>query len=398
MGDEQVPNEFGLKCNPADFSYCSPRRPGPQPGKMYERADLNFLEEVSYRPLYWLWNGFIPWNKLTVIEGPPQSAKSLLTIELAARASRGEPMPGHPADDCREHAVQLVSGYDDVHDTLLPRIKRAGGDLANIGHVSQIARSRDDFETVARRRLSLPDDIRYFEESISDMAADIVFVDPLTCFCRSGRDVVVTLELLDDMASRIGIPIIATLPAKTSRDRFGRWESKPEFSDAPVRCVWAIVADEDEPGRWLFVPARMTFATPAAGMAFRIVEGRIAWEPLPALSIAECDEPVAWLWSVLKDGALSRAKILRLAADYGHTVKMLRRARRLLKVEIEREGNRENSTTIWKLPAAAMSTGGESDTRVLAASEPAGCIAGPQTHANPEPPAESGENEKRGPD
>ncbi|HEY3967474.1 MAG TPA: AAA family ATPase, partial [Planctomycetaceae bacterium] len=296
MSDELVRNDdLGLKSDPALFSYSAPQRPGPQPGKLYERADVNSLEEVPYRPLCWFWTGRIPWNKLTVIEGPPQSAKSLVAIELASRASRGEPLPGDPAESSRELRVELVSGYDDLHDTVLPRIKRAGGIISNFEQLSRVARSRGDDQPFAWRKLTLPGDIRHFEESISDVCADVVIVDPLTCFCKSGRDVTETLELLDDLASRIGIPIIATLPAKTSRNAIGRWESQPAFSDAPARCVWSIVADEDEPRRWLFVPTRMTFATPAEGMAFRVVDGRIAWEPFPALSMAEQDEPVAWL-------------------------------------------------------------------------------------------------------
>jgi hypothetical protein len=142
----------------------------------------------------------------------------------------------------------------------------------------------------------------------------------------------------------------------------------------------------------------MTFATPAEGMAFRIVDGRIAWEPLPELPMAEQDEPVAWLWSVLQEGALSRAQILRLGEDYGYTVKMLRRARRLLKVEIQREGSREKTTSIWKLPAAAKPLRGELVTRVLADSEPAGRIAGPQEDTAREQTTEPGGHEKRGPD
>lgn len=395
-----VPNEFGLKCNPDDFSYQSTPRPKPQPGQLYERADLCFLEEVSYRPLHWFWTGVIPWNKLTVIEGPPQSAKSLLAIELAARASRGEPLPGDAPDDFRAFSVQLVSGYDDLHDTLLPRIKRAGGDVGKFSHMSRIARSRGDYQTIGRRRLVLPGDIGHFEESISDMCADMVFVDPLTCFCRSGRDVIATLELLEDLASRIGIPIITTLSAKTSRHPLGGWESKPEYADAPARCVWSIVADEDEPGRWLFVPIRMTFATPAAGMAFRIVDGRIAWEPLPALPIAEYDEPVAWLWSVLKEGPMRSSHIQKQAKEYGISVKMLRRARRVLKVEIRGEGSRENFSTVWSLTGSAAQPGSVQQVSLATPAEPAGRLAGPVPSPNPAdepvPQPENAKNDKKG--
>jgi hypothetical protein len=325
-----------------------------------------------------------------VIEGPPQSAKSLVAIELAARASRGEPLPGDPAEDFREFKVQLVSGYDDLHDTVLPRIKRAGGIISNFGQLSRVTRSRGEEEPFAKRKLTLPRDIRHFEESISDVCAELVIVDPLTCFCPSGRDVTETLELLEGLASRIGIPIIATLSAKTSRNAIGRWESQPAFSDAPARCVWSIVADEDEPGRWLFVPTRMTFATPAEGMAFRIVDGRIAWEPFPALSMSEQDEPVAWLWSVLQEGELRSSYIQRQAKEYGISAKMLRRARRVLKVEIRQAGYGEDKASFWSIAKSAAPISGERVALSAAPVEPAGCLPGPSATETPVPPNEQG--------
>ena len=195
-----------------------------------------------------------------------------------------------------------------------------------------------------------------------------------------------TLELLEELASRIGMPIITTLPAKTARNALGRWESHPKFSDGPARCVWSIVSDDDEPGRWLFVPIRMTFARPAEGMAFRIVDGRIAWEPLPALPLAEQDEPVAWLWSLLQEGALRSSHIERQAIEFGISAKMLRRARRVLKVEIQREGHRESSVSVWRLPGTAPISGGE---QAALAAEPAGRVAGPSAGQGPLPTAES---------
>ncbi len=376
MSDELIQNDdLGLTYEPARFKYSSPRRPRPELGQPFPLGDVRSLADVPYRPVSWFWTGRIPRNKLTVIEGPPQSAKSLVALELAARASRGEVLPGDDAMDFCESRVLLVSGHDDLSDTVLPRIRRAVGTLSNFSQLSQVALlSFGDDEPSDRRRLTLPGDIGHLEDSLSFAEADVLIVDPLTGFCKSGRDVAVTLELLEALASRSSTPIITTLSAKTGRNAIGRWESRPEFSDAPARCVWGIVADDDEPGRWLFVPVRMTFATPAEGMAFRIVNGRIAWEPLPVLPLSERDEPVAWLWSILQEGALRSTYVERQAREFGISAKMLRRARRILKVVIDREGARESSVSLWRLPETAPQASGEP--AVLAA-EPAGRIAGP---------------------
>src|SRR5579863_7760827 len=100
MSGELVRNDdLGLTFDPARFHYVSPRRTRPEPGKLFAQADVTFLDDVPYRPLEWLWTGRIPWNKLTVIEGPPQSAKSLVALDLAARASRGEALPGDNSEN-----------------------------------------------------------------------------------------------------------------------------------------------------------------------------------------------------------------------------------------------------------------------------------------------------------
>jgi hypothetical protein len=96
-------DDLGLTPDPAAFSYSSPplspQRRDPKTGTLHEQPDVNFLEEVPYRPLSWFWTDRIPWNKLTVIEGPPHSAKSLLAIELAARAVGERSCRGMPAQD-----------------------------------------------------------------------------------------------------------------------------------------------------------------------------------------------------------------------------------------------------------------------------------------------------------
>ncbi len=386
-------DDLGLTHDPAAFSYSSPHKPRSQARKTAPSSPtLSLLEEVAYRPVSWFWTDRIPWNKLTVIEGPPHSAKSLLAIELAARASRGEVMPGDAIAGFDESIVQLVSGYEDLHDTVLPRIRRAGGNISNFSQLSRVARSRGDDEPFARRKLTLPADIGHLEESIGNVGADLVIVDPLTCFCKSGRDVAQTLELLDELASRIGIPIIATLSATTGRNALGCWESKPEFSDAPARCVWSIVADQDEPGRWLFVPTRMTFAIPAAGMAFRIVNGKIVWEPLPSLPLAEHDEPVAWLWSVLQGGEMRSNYIQRQAREYGISAKMLRRARRVLNVAIRSEGSGGNFTTIWSLPPALQQPGMVPFGLAAKQIEGANCLPDSLSSEVPAPSAENVQN------
>jgi hypothetical protein len=49
--------------------------------------------EVRAEPVHWLWPGYIPAGKLTLLDGDPGLGKSLISIDLAARLSTGRPLP-----------------------------------------------------------------------------------------------------------------------------------------------------------------------------------------------------------------------------------------------------------------------------------------------------------------
>jgi putative DNA primase/helicase len=57
------------------------------------------LSEVVEELVEWLWEGRIPFGKLTVIDGDPGTGKSALTIDLAARVSTGRDMPTPKEDN-----------------------------------------------------------------------------------------------------------------------------------------------------------------------------------------------------------------------------------------------------------------------------------------------------------
>jgi hypothetical protein len=89
------------------------------------------LSAVRPEPLRWLWPGYLPRGKLVVLDGDPGVGKSLLTIDLAARLSRGCPLPdGAPSHE--PHTTLLFGAEDDAADTIRPRAEAAGADLERL--------------------------------------------------------------------------------------------------------------------------------------------------------------------------------------------------------------------------------------------------------------------------
>ena len=66
-----------------------------------QRAVVISALDVTMQAPSWLWHGRIPEGHITIIDGDPGVGKSTMLLDIAARASRGVPMPGataaHPA-------------------------------------------------------------------------------------------------------------------------------------------------------------------------------------------------------------------------------------------------------------------------------------------------------------
>ena len=57
--------------------------------------------EVSPEKITWLWDNYIPFGKVTLFDGDPDEGKSLVTIDLAARLTRGWTMPDTSEAGCQ---------------------------------------------------------------------------------------------------------------------------------------------------------------------------------------------------------------------------------------------------------------------------------------------------------
>jgi putative DNA primase/helicase len=90
------------------------------------------ISEVAPKPVEWLWEGRIPLGKLTLLDGEPGSGKSLLAIDLAARVSRGAPMPLTRAKPSAPANVVIFNDDDNLADTIRPRLEAAGADLTHV--------------------------------------------------------------------------------------------------------------------------------------------------------------------------------------------------------------------------------------------------------------------------
>src|SRR5262245_5883874 len=132
------------------------------------KAEL--CSDVRPTALDWLWLRYLARGKLALLDGDPEMGKSLLTLDLIARLSRGGPLPDGTTLS-RPSTSILLSAEDDPADTIRPRAEAAGADL-----------SRLVVPSFGGRLPRLPDDIPALGELICEREAALVVIDPLMAF------------------------------------------------------------------------------------------------------------------------------------------------------------------------------------------------------------------------
>lgn len=92
---------------------------------------FEYYESVREQEVEWLWYPYIPYGKLTLLEGDPGEGKSTLMIQIASLLTNGKKMPdGYPVRIAETVIYQC--NEDDVADTIKPRLKAAGADCSII--------------------------------------------------------------------------------------------------------------------------------------------------------------------------------------------------------------------------------------------------------------------------
>lgn len=101
------------------------------------KLELIKASDVEIKEVEWLWYPYIPYGKVTVLQGDSGDGKSTFVLNLAAMLSRGEPMPF--TDGSGQEPVNIIyqSSEDDADDTIVPRFVKAGGDPNRLIFISE---------------------------------------------------------------------------------------------------------------------------------------------------------------------------------------------------------------------------------------------------------------------
>jgi putative DNA primase/helicase len=315
----------------------------------------------------WLWKGYIPRGAVTILDGDPGLGKSTLTMDLAARVSRGWVMPPAPGEaTVRDPAsVMVLTAEDDASRTIRPRLEAAGADLARV-HFWEMTLDESPEPTI------LPDHLPQIEEEIDRTVAALVILDPLMAYfagsvdTNKDADVRRVLCRFKEMAERTDAAVlvvrhlnklvggsalyrgggsIGIIGAARSALLLGR---HPDDSDvlvlAPVKCNWCQM------------PEALAFSHESVGET-----NRLAWAGEVALTADDVvtapieprrgaiEKAEEFLLNKLSAGPVTHSQILSEAGAAGVSKRTLNRAKANLRIRSDKTDF--GGGWAWSLPS-----------------------------------------------
>lgn len=122
----------------------------------------------------WLWYPYIPYGKITLLQGDPGDGKSTFMINLASIITKASKLPdGTKLKEPEKVIYQCAE--DNVSDTIKPRLEAAGADCDRVAYIDD----SEDALTLA--------DIR-IEQNIKAFGAKLLILDPVQAFIPVDMD------------------------------------------------------------------------------------------------------------------------------------------------------------------------------------------------------------------
>src|SRR5476649_66126 len=225
--------------------------------------------DIKPQPITWLWPGWVPAGKLTILAGAAGTGKTTLALALAAVLTAGGRWPDGSA--CHGRGNVLIWSSEDVaDDTLVPRLIASGADLARCHFIEGIAQ---DGESVPFDPSQDIPDLRRAVDAIG--GGSLLLIDPIVSAVAGdmhrANDVRRSLQAVVNFADAHGCAVIGIThfakggAGKAPQDRV----IGSQAFGALARMV-LVTAKEEGSNRRVMARAKSNIAPDDGGVAYSL--------------------------------------------------------------------------------------------------------------------------------
>lgn len=302
----------------------------------------------------WLWKPFIPYSKVTIIEGDGEDGKTTMILTIAAMLSQGIQPPalvrGHlqPSTSCEPITTFYLTNEDEVADSSLKRYVRAGGDPHRFAYSGEL----EHHMTINEQEL---------REVISQTQARLIIIDPFQAFLPEGTNLgSITrmrgiFTLLGNVAKSTGaaIVLVGHLNKSEGSKDIHRGFGSADIA-ASVRSILMVEMDKkNRENRWVrtiksnfdesdYTPVRLVLDADRR-LSFAEYEEDCEEESVPT---SKTEKALEILEVMLESGPMAVSEIHAVMAEEGIGDKTAQRARRRLGAI----SDYLDGVPVWKMP------------------------------------------------
>lgn len=317
-----------------------------------QKTELKMIKmsDVQSQEIEWLWYPFIPYGKLTIVQGDPGDGKTTLVLNIAAKLSRGE---GLEEEMKTSEPMNIIyqTAEDGLADTVKPRLENAGADCTRILVIDE-----------SNKSLSMADE--RLEDALKQTGARLLILDPIQAYLGGGMDMNRANEARD-MTKKLGalaekykctIVLIGHMNKAAGNKAAYRGMGSIDFF-AVARSVLLVGRVEGQPDIRAVVQIKNNLAAFGHPKAFRLSENGFEWQgdyEITADEVLGGIVPKANKFEQAKrllrelaetSNMVSSTEVFELAKEQGISKRTLESAKQDLQIRAKRN----NNTWYWDL-------------------------------------------------
>ena len=299
-----------------------------------------FYNKIKSTNVEWLWYPYIPYGKITIIQGDPGEGKSTFAMNLTALLTNGGALPftNVRIEPC---TVVYQNSEDGKEDTIVPRLTSCGANLEKVAYIEEYDGS-----------LAM-DDSR-LDKVIEETGARVLILDPIQAYFGDGtdmnraNDIRPIMQRLARMAANRRCAVILIGHMSKSKNMVGIYRSLGSIDiPASARSVLLISKmDEDGGNKRILAQIKNNLAPLGDSLVFKIDEGsKIVWERRSKLTAEQVieedfDNPnskktraIDMIEEMLADGEVLGKAVIESCIKLGMSERTINQAKSILGVK-----------------------------------------------------------------
>lgn len=228
------------------------------------------MAKIQAQAINWLWSGWLPLGKLTILAGAGGCGKTNLLLALIATITTEGVFPDGTKCDT-SGKVLIYSTEDDPNDTLLPRLIANGADLSKIDFIAGRINEKGEREPFDPTK-DLP---LLYDYAKQNPDIKLLMIDPIISAIggdsNKATDVRRALQVVVDFAQEFNCAVVGIThfsKGTSGSSPADRIIGSQAFT-ALARMVWSAAKREDE-NDCILVRAKSNISTLDGGIRYQI--------------------------------------------------------------------------------------------------------------------------------